>query len=109
MHAAGTTYFLACRRWFCRDEDDGLIERDLYPGTEEECGKQDMQYTAEVFTSDMRGAGTDADVSLVLFGDQGDSGTQPLNVSCCAVLCCAVLRFAMLCFSPLCYALLSSS
>ena len=44
-----------------------------------------MSYLAEVHTSNVHGAGTDADVSIMLFGDLGDSGLQPLNVSCMAL------------------------
>ena len=46
----------------------------------------DIQYTAEVFTSDVRGAGTDADVSMELFGHLGSSGFQTLNVCCSAAM-----------------------
>ncbi|DBB10366.1 TPA: hypothetical protein ACH3X3_001925 [Trebouxia sp. C0006] len=74
----GKAYYFACHRWLSRDEDDGLIECDLLPG-EAESHDLDVQYTAEVFTSDMTGAGTDADVSLVLFGHLGDSGPQSLD------------------------------
>ena len=81
LPALGVLYHFPCYRWLSRDEDDGQIERDLFPG-EEEHHDQDVHYTAEVYTSDLRGAGTDADVSLVLFGHLGDSGTQHLNVSC---------------------------
>lgn len=77
---AGTAYYFACHRWLSRDEDDGLIERDLFPG-EAESHELDVQYAAEVFTSDLTGAGTDADVSLVLFGHLGNSRPQSLNVS----------------------------
>ncbi len=70
-------------------------------------------------TSDVRGAGTDSDVSIIVFGNQGDTGTRPLessandfergnldtffftvssvagmNVTCCSIcqLCCAWWR-----------------
>jgi len=102
---AGKAYYFACHRWLSRDEDAGLIERDLFPG-EAESHDLDVQYTAEVFTSDMTGAGTDADVSLVLFGHLGDSGPQSLDVSCCAVFCHAVPCCAVLCHAMLCYAAL---
>ena len=78
---AGVTYYFACQRWFSRDEDDGLIERDLFPGRHT-ADNADMHYMAEVFTSDVRGAGTDADVSLELFGHLGRSGLQTLHVCC---------------------------
>lgn len=74
------TYYFACQRWFSLDKGDGLIERDLWPG-QGQLHTQQASYLAEVHTSDVHGAGTDADVSLILFGDMGDSGVQPLNVS----------------------------
>lgn len=73
------TYYFAYHRWLSRDEDDGLIERDLFPGDHMD-PSPDMHYIAEVFTSDVRGAGTDADVSMELFGHMGSSGIQKLNV-----------------------------
>lgn len=95
---AGVTYYFACVRWFSRDEEDGLIERDLCPGHHKGDNNPDMHYTAELFTSDVRGAGTDADVSLELFGHLGSSGPQNLHV------CCRVLLF--LSDSMLCHAML---
>ena len=75
----GVTYYFACQRWFARDEDDGAIERDLLPGLPKP-DTQSVQYVAEVFTSDKKGAGTTSDVSLELFGHLGSSGVQKLNV-----------------------------
>lgn len=116
------TYYFACNRWLSRDEDDGLIERDLFPGDHMD-PSPDMHYMAEVFTSDVRGAGTDADVSMELFGHMGSSGLQRLNVYSQApllckwlvlknyftgssehahqlrVLCCRVLCHAVLCYA----------
>jgi hypothetical protein len=40
-----------------------------------------VTYKVVVTTSDIRGAGTDADVTLVLYGSQGDSGEQRLESS----------------------------
>lgn len=57
-----------------------MIERDLLP-SQDDPNRQETSYLAEVHTSDVHGAGTDADVSVLLFGDLGDSGIQPLNVS----------------------------
>ncbi|XP_032600162.2 lipoxygenase homology domain-containing protein 1 isoform X7 [Taeniopygia guttata] len=42
---------------------------------------EDTTYTLQVKTSDIGGAGTDANVSLILFGEYGDSGTLPLKES----------------------------
>ena len=40
-----------------------------------------IQYVAEVYTGDKRGAGTDANVFLNIFGEQGDTGERPLKKS----------------------------
>ncbi|XP_074992847.1 lipoxygenase homology domain-containing protein 1-like [Calonectris borealis] len=42
---------------------------------------EDTTYTLQVKTSDVGGAGTDANVSLILFGENGDSGTLALKES----------------------------
>ena len=106
--AVGVTYYFACRRWLSRDEEDGLIERDLFPGEEEaESGDEAVQYSAEVYTSDVEGASTDADVSLVLFGELGSTGPQNLNVSSCAAMrfaCCVLLCHGMWYSAVLCHA-----
>ena len=36
------------------------------------------KYRCEVYTGDRRGAGTDADVFLMIYGEQGDTGERPL-------------------------------
>ena len=78
---AGTVYYFACQRWFSRDHADGAIERTLAATlTPPDAGPLNT-YTAEVHTSSLRGAGTDASVALQLFGAQGDSGVQCLKVS----------------------------
>ena len=78
---AGTVYYFACQRWFSRDHEDGAIERTLAASlTPPDAGSLNT-YTAEVHTSSLRGAGTDASVALQLFGAQGDSGVQCLKVS----------------------------
>ncbi len=40
-----------------------------------------VQYRAEVHTGKKSGAGTDANVFLNIFGDQGDTGDRPLKKS----------------------------
>jgi hypothetical protein len=40
---------------------------------------QVVKYKITVITGDVRNAGTDADVSLVLYGTQGDSGEWKLK------------------------------
>ncbi|NXR66223.1 LOXH1 protein, partial [Rhadina sibilatrix] len=97
-----------CERWLAKSEDDGETVRELVPsdifteklmkdGTlkqiEEEVEEpleavindeqmmEDTTYTLQVKTSDIGGAGTDANVSLILFGEYGDSGILPLKES----------------------------
>lgn len=38
-------------------------------------------YTVNVYTGDVSGAGTDANVFLIIFGDKGDSGERKLHKS----------------------------
>jgi hypothetical protein len=37
------------------------------------------KYKVTTYTGNKRGAGTDANVSVTLFGSQGDSGEKPLD------------------------------
>jgi hypothetical protein len=56
---------LNCFR-FAKDEDDGLIEREIMSG---EAGRM-LVYTVEVHTGDVNGAGTDANVFIALDGNK---------------------------------------
>ena len=40
-----------------------------------------VQYAVSVFTGKKRGAGTDSNVFVEVFGDQGDTGERPLKES----------------------------
>ncbi|KAJ9527245.1 hypothetical protein QJQ45_025481 [Haematococcus lacustris] len=68
-------------RWLATGEGDGQTYCVLYPdgeGTKPELHK----YRVEVFTSDIRGAGTDARVSITMFGANGlDTGKLLLENS----------------------------
>mmetsp|Transcript_22009 Transcript_22009/g.66009 ORF Transcript_22009/g.66009 Transcript_22009/m.66009 type:complete len:2411 (+) Transcript_22009:238-7470(+) len=67
-----------CGRWLAKSEDDGQIERTLYLSSS---NKTNTTYTIRVFTGDIRHAGTDANVYIVLFGENGDSGRIALRNS----------------------------
>lgn len=54
-------------------EDDGKIEREL-PVTSAVENCQTVVYEVKVLTGDRRGAGTDANVFVVLYGEKGTSG-----------------------------------
>uniref|UniRef100_A0A8C4R1V7 PLAT domain-containing protein n=1 Tax=Eptatretus burgeri TaxID=7764 RepID=A0A8C4R1V7_EPTBU len=87
-----------CQRWLAHSEDDGEILRELVPSivvlevlnddgevlvTENafEDPLQTLTYKVCVYTGDVRGAGTDANVFLTIYGDQGDTGERKLSKS----------------------------
>uniref|UniRef100_A0A3P8XB79 PLAT domain-containing protein n=1 Tax=Esox lucius TaxID=8010 RepID=A0A3P8XB79_ESOLU len=60
-----------CGRWLDKGEDDGAIVRDLYPNElQTELYVPFVPYEIKTYTSDVFGAGTDADVFLVLYGQK---------------------------------------
>uniref|UniRef100_A0A3B5LKV5 Lipoxygenase homology domains 1b n=1 Tax=Xiphophorus couchianus TaxID=32473 RepID=A0A3B5LKV5_9TELE len=61
-----------CGRWLDPAEDDGAIVRDLYPADlQTEVYTPFVPYEIKIFTSDVFAAGTDADVFIVLYGQNG--------------------------------------
>lgn len=70
-----------CGRWLARDEDDKQIVRELLPKEDADTGANPgaVTYTVEVHTGDVRGAGTDANVYIQIFGTSGDSGSRQLQ------------------------------
>jgi hypothetical protein len=58
---------------FPQGEDDGLIVREL-PVSESVVDSTTVVYEVKILTGDRRGAGTDANVSVVLYGENGSSG-----------------------------------
>ncbi|GIL93968.1 hypothetical protein Vretimale_245, partial [Volvox reticuliferus] len=65
-------------RWFDRSEDDGAIERDLYPTQGAAPGDNAVNWRLVVVTANVSGAGTDADVSVTLHGDKANFGPYTL-------------------------------
>ncbi|KAG7499250.1 lipoxygenase-likey domain-containing protein 1 isoform X1 [Solea senegalensis] len=58
-----------CGRWLDKGEDDGAIIRDLFPNPlQTELYTPFVPYEIKIFTSDVFGAGTDADVFIALYG-----------------------------------------
>ncbi|CAB4019689.1 lipoxygenase homology domain-containing 1-like, partial [Paramuricea clavata] len=94
---SATLYTFPCKRWLAKGEDDGAIVRELVPRdvTEEIVTKNGEvvankvehqaldvhKYRVHVITGDVKGAGTDANVFITLFGQYGDSGERPLTKS----------------------------
>lgn len=64
--ATGKTYFFPCNQWFDAKVGDKKTERELTvadPGS-----SAPVMYKLTVHTSDIKGAGTDADVAVEIFG-----------------------------------------
>ncbi|KAH0627806.1 hypothetical protein JD844_008220 [Phrynosoma platyrhinos] len=68
----GLCLVFPCGRWLDKSEDDGAIERVLFPADlKTRTYVPFVPYEVTVFTSDIFGAGTDADVYIVLYGADG--------------------------------------
>ena len=76
------SWYFICGRWLDEKEDDGQILRELPAESDnrESCGKLVM-YQVDVTTGNRRGAGTDANVFIFIYGDKGDSGERFLDGS----------------------------
>ena len=74
-----TANFFPCGHWFAEDEEDGKIVRELAVNSEDVKSEPLVTYRVSVFTGDRRGAGTDANVKLIVFGEHGDSGSISLE------------------------------
>ena len=89
-------------RWLAKDEDDGAIRRRLQAlGSPGSTGlTATTTYRVTIYTSDVRGAGTDANVHIQLLGELQDGhqvrgilllaeklawsvGTQHAQLGCC--------------------------
>jgi lipoxygenase homology domain-containing protein 1 len=93
----GITQTFPCNKWLADDEGDKLIERRLKedinlretrpPGNHrrlhvcliDPCLFSAIPWCVWVYTSDKKGAGTDARVTIVLYGREGKSDDIPLN------------------------------
>lgn len=75
---AGTKWVFNCNRWLDKNEDDGQTVRDLVPENRLADTKV-IKYKVSVHTGDKRGAGTDANVFVILHGESGDTGKRKLE------------------------------
>lgn len=73
------TVVFPCGRWLAKDEDDGQTVRVLTPRDGK--GPKPKLYDIEVYTSDVKGAGTDANVDVTLNGTEGSFGPLRLETS----------------------------
>ena len=70
--------------WLSKDEPPYQIEVELT--VEGEDRPPPHRYTVTTYTSDIRGAGTDANVSVKIFGDKCESPLLPLANRCVCVV-----------------------
>lgn len=71
-------YYFPCGQWFDKKQGDGLIKRRL-AATFKDPRTFKSQYRVTVVTSDVAGAGTDANVFIIIYGAEGDTGKVVLD------------------------------
>ncbi|XP_062409544.1 lipoxygenase homology domain-containing protein 1-like [Sardina pilchardus] len=72
-------FFFSCQNWLSREDGDGLTYRDLLGSLNPMDVPKLNKYMLSVFTADVKGSGTDADVFLNIFGAKGDTGDRRLD------------------------------
>lgn len=69
-----------CGRWLDKGEDDGQTVRDLAAISDGSASEMKVvKYKVSVRTGDKRGAGTDANVYIILHGENGSTGKYTLE------------------------------
>ncbi|MGH0156164.1 UNVERIFIED_CONTAM: hypothetical protein FKN15_047648 [Acipenser sinensis] len=79
MNRPHLRYYFPCNNWLSREEGDGLYVRDLLGSLNPMDVPKLNKYIVSVFTPDIKGSGTDADVFLNIFGENGDTGERRLD------------------------------
>uniref|UniRef100_A0A673G4B6 PLAT domain-containing protein n=1 Tax=Sinocyclocheilus rhinocerous TaxID=307959 RepID=A0A673G4B6_9TELE len=79
MREVVLTYLFPCDRWLASDEEDGEMVVELLPEDNEEL--EENTYEVHIFTGNMMGAGSDANVFINFYGENGDTGERPLRKS----------------------------
>ncbi|XP_030215683.1 lipoxygenase homology domain-containing protein 1 [Gadus morhua] len=72
-------YYFPCNNWLSKEEGDSLYVRDLLGSSDPMEMPKYNKYIVSVFTTDLKGSGTDADVFLNIFGEFGDTGERRLD------------------------------
>ena len=76
--ATGKISWFPCGRWLSTKHDDGIMERTLVAANQNP-EKLREDYVLEIWTSDIRGASTDANVHVKLEGSAGSSELKKLR------------------------------
>ncbi|CAL8278491.1 unnamed protein product [Merluccius merluccius] len=72
-------FYFACTSWLSKEEGDKLFVRELQGSLNPMDVQKFNKYFVSVFTADIKGCGTDADVYLNIFGEHGDTGERRLE------------------------------
>jgi len=70
--------FFPCNRWLGKDRDGGFLSRVL-PVYSQDPSISKCKYRVSTFTSNVKGARCDSQVSLTVYGSKGCSGSRALN------------------------------
>ncbi|KAJ8339353.1 hypothetical protein SKAU_G00361390 [Synaphobranchus kaupii] len=79
MNRPHLRFYFPCNNWLSKEEGDGLYVRDLLGSLNPMDVPKLNKYCVSVFTADVKGSGTDADVFLNMFGENGDTGERRLD------------------------------
>uniref|UniRef100_A0A8B9L5M6 Lipoxygenase homology domains 1b n=1 Tax=Astyanax mexicanus TaxID=7994 RepID=A0A8B9L5M6_ASTMX len=79
MNRPHLRFYFACNNWLSKKEGDGLFVRDLLGTVDPSDMPKYNKYVVSVFTADVKGSGTDADVFINIFGETGDTGERRLD------------------------------
>ncbi|XP_031425771.2 lipoxygenase homology domain-containing protein 1 [Clupea harengus] len=79
MNRPHLRFYFACNNWLSKDEADHLFVRDLLGTSDPMDMPKYNKYVVSVFTADVKGSGTDADVFINIFGEFGDTGERRLD------------------------------
>ncbi|XP_040840655.1 lipoxygenase homology domain-containing protein 1 isoform X3 [Ochotona curzoniae] len=72
-------YYFNCNNWLSKVEGDRQWCRDLLASFNPMDMPRGNKYEVKVYTGDVMGAGTDADVFINIFGEYGDTGERRLE------------------------------
>ncbi|XP_060232878.1 lipoxygenase homology domain-containing protein 1 isoform X3 [Meriones unguiculatus] len=72
-------YYFNCNNWLSKVEGDRQWCRDLLASFDPMDMPRGNKYEIKVYTGDVLGAGTDADVFINIFGEYGDTGERRLE------------------------------
>ncbi|XP_072269601.1 lipoxygenase homology domain-containing protein 1 [Pyxicephalus adspersus] len=79
MNRPHLRFYFPCNNWLSKEDGDGLYVRDLLGSLNPMDVPKVNKYIARVFTGSANGSGTDADVFLNIFGENGDTGERKLD------------------------------